>query len=279
MWNACGIRNEEIFFFKKIAWKIFQKEVLQNVSCFHAKSNRELKNISSIFPDLDIEIIPNPLSSVKKGQSINDIFFLDKYTKDKNILLYIGRLDEQKGIIDLIDAWDRLVLRNLGWCLVLAGHDENKGFLNDMLNRINKHNNINCLNLNNALSPVKNINLIITGPIYGEQKDIIYRNSDLFINPSSFENFGMTIAEALSYNLPVIISKNTPWKLIEKQSCGWYLEEKNSNLYKILNKALKHTKLELKTMGLNSSAITKKFDTVKVSNDVLSLYHKYIVSC
>lgn len=268
---------ETSYFTKKIAWEIFQKRILQNVSCFHAKSDEELNNIYTIFPNLDIEIIPNPLPYVNAVPLLKNDFFLEKYIKDKNILLYIGRLARQKGIINLISTWNSLMSKNSNWCLLIVGNDDNKGFLNDIVKQIENCDNINCINHNNIKNLKSNPNIIITGSLYGNDKAQVYKKSDLFINPSSFESFGMTIAEALNYDLPVIISKNTPWKLVEKLKCGWHLEENNSNLYKILNNALKMTKSELKKMGRNSPNLTKDLNSSNIAKKALSVYSKYIV--
>ena len=50
------------------------------------------------------------------------------------------------------------------------------------------------------------------------------------ILPSPGENFGHIIFEALSSGCPPIISDNTPWKELQKQSAGWSipLNDKNS---------------------------------------------------
>lgn len=277
----CGMLYKEgmgkSYFTKKIAWEIFQKRVLQNISCFHAKSDQEISNIFSVFSNLNIEKIPNPLPSVNQAHLLEENLTFEKHIKNKNILLYIGRLVKRKGIKDLISAWDKLMLKKSDWVLLIVGDDENKGFLNDILKQIENCNNINCINLNSIKNIKNNPNLIITGSLYGDSKAQVYKKSNLFINPSNFENFGMTIAEALNYNLPVIISKNTPWKQVEKLKCGWHLEENNLNLYKILNKALKMTKSELKKMGRNSSDLTKDFNSSNIAKKALSLYLKYIV--
>ena len=112
--------------------------------------------------------------------------------------------------------------------------------------------------------------------MYGKEKDLVYRKSDLFVNPSNFENFGMTIAEALNYNLPVIISRNTPWNKVEKNRCGWFLDKNNTNLLQVLKKALKLSKDELKRMGKNSSSLTLEFDSVNVANKAMTLYSECI---
>ena len=44
---------------------------------------------------------------------------------------------------------------------------------------------------------------------------------DLFFLPTFAENFGHSIAEALSVGTPVLISDNTPWRNLEENDLGW----------------------------------------------------------
>ena len=53
--------------------------------------------------------------------------------------------------------------------------------------------------------------------VVGKEKDRIFRSCDLFVLLSYSENFGLAIAEALSYRLPVITTLNTPWKNLNKK--------------------------------------------------------------
>ena len=46
------------------------------------------------------------------------------------------------------------------------------------------------------------------GSVNPTEKNIIFQQSDLFILLSHHENFGVAVAEAMSMNLPVVISNN-----------------------------------------------------------------------
>lgn len=46
---------------------------------------------------------------------------------------------------------------------------------------------------------------------------------DLFLFPTRGENFGHVIHEALRAGLPLLISDQTPWNLLEKRGVGWNL--------------------------------------------------------
>jgi glycosyltransferase involved in cell wall biosynthesis len=46
----------------------------------------------------------------------------------------------------------------------------------------------------------------------------------LFVLPSFGENFGLVIAEALAYGIPVITTRHTPWASLDTHGCGWWIE-------------------------------------------------------
>jgi poly(glycerol-phosphate) alpha-glucosyltransferase len=49
-------------------------------------------------------------------------------------------------------------------------------------------------------------NIVFVGPLYGSDKDAAYRNSDAFILPSESEGLPLTVIEAWSYGLPVVMT-------------------------------------------------------------------------
>ena len=49
----------------------------------------------------------------------------------------------------------------------------------------------------------------------------MFRDSDAFVLPTYSENFGIAIAEAMSWGLPVITTTGTPWSALSDPSMGY----------------------------------------------------------
>ena len=277
----CGMLHKEAlissFIKKKVAWYLFQKKILLNSACIHIKSNHELKNILKFFPKEKTVLISNPINIKNiKQKSLPKQNLFKNISLKKKIIFYIGRIHEQKGLIVLLRVWNDIAINFPDWILIIAGPDNN-GYKNKLINYIASSKNLNCVCVDNEIVDFNdNINLIMTGPLYGDDKHNLFQYSSLFISPSDFESFGVTITEAFAYNLPVIISKNTPWNLIEKEKCGWIINDKRTNLKKILLKAFSLDIKVLKLMGKNSKKIIQNYETEVIANKTLTLYKKLI---
>jgi len=108
---------------------------------------------------------------------------------DRPIVLFVGRLSTEKGVLDLLDAW-RLLDAREPW-LVLVGpdmpaHPWNAG--EQARAFITAH------QMNDRIK------------LYGPSADTapLYRAADLFVQPSHFESFGISVIEAMASGVPVV---------------------------------------------------------------------------
>jgi glycosyltransferase involved in cell wall biosynthesis len=76
-----------------------------------------------------------------------------------------------------------------------------------------------------------------------------YRSADLLVHPSVSENFGITIAEGLAAELPVICTKGTPWSVVEERKCGWWIEVGVEPLANALHEAMTLSDADRQAMG------------------------------
>jgi glycosyltransferase involved in cell wall biosynthesis len=109
---------------------------------------------------------------------------------DQRIILYLGRISESKGLALLVDAFRKLIDMMDDVVLVIAGPDD--GFM-----RLYKE-----LITETGLEK----NTIITGPLYGRQKLEAFVDSDIFVLPSIYETFPLTVIEAMACRKPVVIT-------------------------------------------------------------------------
>ena len=126
------------------------------------------------------------LSLIKRPKRWND-----KIPKDARILLFMGRFHKKKGIKELIKAWDEIsgLECSKNWWLCFVGSGDLKIFKNNNYHNVEKRINI-------------------SKPAFDVEKDEIFRNSSAFVLSSFSEGLPMTVLEAMSYEIPCLISEN-----------------------------------------------------------------------
>jgi glycosyltransferase involved in cell wall biosynthesis len=68
-----------------------------------------------------------------------------------------------------------------------------------------------------------NVTVTYRGPLPHDQVRAVFGGADGFVFPTSGENFGHVIYEALQAECPVLVSDNTPWGAIAESGAGWVL--------------------------------------------------------
>ena len=86
-------------------------------------------------------------------------------------------------------------------------------------------------------------------------KKYFLSNCDYFVLASEFESFGIVIAEALACGRPCLVSNKTPWKHLEMNNCGIFVDNEKESF----------------ATGF-SDLINKDFDSNKIKNYLKSNY-------
>lgn len=154
-----------------------------------------------------------------------DLYFFRKVLAEENekIILYVGRLDKEKGIDILLDAFAdfKKTLENLK--LVIVG----KGILEENLRK-----KAGELKVENAVQ--------FTGYLSETVLNYVYHCSDVQVVPSLYEPFGIVALEGMICSLPVIASNTGGLKeIIEDGKSGMYVKPGDSHsLAEALSKIL-----------------------------------------
>jgi len=228
---------------KKIAMKIYQKKIFNLADGLLTTSSIEKKDVYEVVRHSNIGVIPN---GIEFPGSISLIASAAPKSQ-KRSLLFLSRVHPVKGLDILIAAWSQLQPSN--WNLWIAGPDED-GYLFEVKMMVEKY------GLNKSI--------FFLGPISESQKPQLFSTSHLFILPSYSENFGLVVAEALSYGIPVITTLNTPWINLERDGCGWCIEANLNSLVNTLKLALSLDDDVLSLMGDNARSLAHSFAWSKI---------------
>ena len=190
-----------------------------------------LKN--KIKKDITIETIYNGVDFEKFSMKNDDNEL--KYMRDKlgiaekdKVLVYAGRISEEKGVLELVKAFTNIKLRDI--TLIIIGNSGFKDSKDSAYVRKVKE-----------LAKQSNNNIIFTGYVDHNELDRFYKCADIGCVPSLCnEAFGLTIIEQMACGLPVIGSDKGAIPEIIDHECGIIVKK---NEYFVEN--LKHAMIDL----------------------------------
>lgn len=203
--------------------------------------------------------------------NVNENSIISKYEslkKGKGIfnLLYLSRIENRKGVYDLLEAYD--ILKKLS----------EKTINNYILNICGDGSELE--SLKKLVKSKKTTNINIEGYVEGYSKEKAFREAHLFIFPSHGEGMPNAILEAMGFGLPVL---TTPvGGLID-----FFIPGINGNFINIKDPndlAEKITKSTLNLdllmeMSLNNLRLAnQKFRSDKVAERILTIFNKTLIN-
>lgn len=212
---------------KKLYFSYSESRLLDSCDAVHATSIVEARNLVMLgIPEEKIFVIQEgifmpPESQLHQSRPLG----LRK-------LLFLSRIHPKKGIELLLEAL--ALLRPTQWVCQIVGMGE-AVYVESLKAKIQ------ALNLEAVVEFV--------GPLYGLQKERVFKEASAFILPTYSENFGIAVAEAMSWGLPVITTTETPWSVLGDPAMGWCVKPELNTISYALYQLFAKPSEELMVMG------------------------------
>lgn len=203
----------------------------------------------TIFPGVDIELYP----LVKNTKLIDKKYQL----AGKKLVIFVGRLDKEKGIEYLIRAAKDIK----GEVYILGGGDYKKEL--EKLVREQKLKNVNFMGY--------------FGKEYVKELRQFYMRADVVVVPSTVkEALGLVILEAMAAQTPVVASNigGIP-NIVKDGKTGFLVKPRSSKeIAEKVNKILENDKLRLAMSERSRKLIEEKFTWQKATNAIYGSYEQ-----
>ena len=179
---------------KAIANHWYQQRHLRQATCITALCQAEAEAIRRHLPQAPVAIIPNGIDLPRTDRPKPAAPWAEQ-ARGRKVLLFLGRLHCKKGLDELLDAVELLRTGNprwsREWLVAIAGWGVD-GYPESLTSRI----------ADAGLGD----DVLLVGPVFGERKLGCLRNADAFILPSHSEGLPMSVLEAWSHGLPVLMT-------------------------------------------------------------------------
>ena len=179
----------------------------------------------------------------------------------KVLFMYIGALDERKGIDILINAFYKLSDDKYQSSLVLIGNDRSNGKYHEQVNKLGITNKVKFL-----------------GSINNNGINEYLNQASVFILPTRFDGWGAVLNEAASLAKPMISTDQagSSYHLIREGENGFMVKAGDENtLLKAMQFYIDHPE-QINIHGENSFKIIEEFTPEKSAEKFVSSINKFL---
>ena len=177
---------------------------------------------------------------------------------------YIGRYEiYQKGLDLMLDAIaaEQDLLRKNGFLLNMYGHNQ-ENTVAKLMQKIN----------DSGICDIVKVN----GSVFGEDKEKVLLDSDVFIMTSRFEGHPMGMIEALSYGLPCIATLGTNLlEEVKSYDAGWVAENNVLSIREALRQMVAQAG-DLQIKSENAIRLADVYSWDKIARDSHEIYERIL---
>jgi glycosyltransferase involved in cell wall biosynthesis len=187
---------------------------------------------------------------------INQLRFSMGIEDNDFVVGFVGRLVNDKGISELVEAWKLIINEFSKVKLLLVGPFENRDGLSE-----------------SYISFIRD-EISIVHVDYTNNPVIYYRLMNLFILPSFREGFPTVVLEASAMNLPVITTRKTGCiDSIEEYKTGIFCEIEPSSIFDAISTFIKDTS-KIESFGsFGRKRVLENFSQEIIWNELYKIYH------
>lgn len=207
-----------------------------------------------------IRVIPNPISPALLQQALEQ----PEVQSSKPVILYTGRIEFNKGSLELLGSVDQVVSQFPEVEYLLAG---------------GRHNSIDDRALESALGRNGTRHHVrLLGHVPWQQLANYYRRASVFAMPSYYETFGISVIEAMAFGLPVVATNvgGLP-EVVEDGVTGILVPPGNAEaLADALIRLLRDPDLRARMGRAGRERVRAEFTVDRVVTQMLAVYESVI---
>ena len=248
---------------KQIYMTAVQRGILQKSAALHAITQAESNRIRQLEIETPVAMIPNGIHTEEFENLPDRSQFVSRYPELENrlIVLFLGRIQQKKGLDILAQAFGNLVRTRHDVRLVVAGPDED-----------------------NTLTEIKTIlksqgaleKAVFPGMLTGEQKLEALSAADIFALTSYSEGFSVALLEALSAGLPLVITDECNFPEVGDSRAGFVVRPNDSETASALMSLLDSADLRREMSENARRLVRSNYTWERIAKKMFTLYENVI---
>ena len=248
---------------KQIYMTAIQRGILQKSAALHAITQAESDRIRQLEIETPVAMIPNGIHTEEFENLPDRSQFVSRYPELENrmIVLFLGRIQQKKGLDILAQAFGNLARTRDDVRLVVAGPDED-----------------------NTLTEVKTIlkshgaleKAVFPGMLTGEQKLEALSAADIFALTSYSEGFSVALLEALSAGLPLVITDECNFPEVGDSRAGFVVRPNDSVIASALVSLLDSADLRREMSENARRLVRSNYTWERIAEKMFTLYGNVI---
>ncbi len=252
---------------KWVADQMYTKKILKHATGFQSVGESERKEFLKLGATPEsIYRLDNPVE-LEKFELIKKENILKKYNIDgKKFLLFLGRINEKKGIELLLESFVNILKKEKGLFLILAGSGT-------------KEYQVEIKKLVSKLGLEKNV--IFTGLVTENEKIELLKLASLFVLTSHSDVHPIAVQDALTMSLPVVITEACDYPEVKEYDAGIIVDEDSDQITNVILDIINNEE-RLREMSKNARKLVLEKFQLKVQikkyeemyNDVIKRSHE-----
>ena len=248
---------------KQIYMTAIQRGVLKKSAALHAITQAESNRIRQLEIETPVAMIPNGIHTEAFENLPDRSQFVSRYPELENrmIVLFLGRIQQKKGLDILAQAFGNLARTRDDVRLVVAGPDEDNT-LTEVKTILKSH---------GALEKAE-----FPGMLTGEQKLEALSAADIFALTSYSEGFSVALLEALSAGLPLVITDECNFPEVGDSRAGFVVRPNDSETASALMSLLDSADLRREMSGNAHRLVRSNYTWERIAEKMFTLYGNVI---
>lgn len=248
---------------KGVASALYERRNLEEASCIRTLCASETAAVRAIG-------LSNPVCEIPNGVALVDPptggpAWRETLPKDARTVLFLGRLHPKKRIVELINAWAEVQVAFPStarvWYLVIAGWDDggHETGLRELAARLGVR------------------NVLFVGPQFGDERSRTYAAANAFILPSISEGLPMSVLEAWSFGLPVLMTGECNIPDGFSEGAAWEISSDVSGIARGLGVLVESSEEERAAMGSRGRALVERRFTWRAIGESMAAVYEWLL--